>query len=290
MKRAYKRLFSQLLRQCHVDLADYYAFDAANGGRFWLHDEVESHSMWIDSGQPKQDDLAIFLLQYLREGSIFVDIGANIGRYAILASRLVGSTGKVCAFEPAPSAFRALEQNVRLNRAENVQAFCLAVAEAQGCIELWQDRRNSALSSAVPRLEAPRPHSIRCCSITGTQVLRLTAGPRIDVLKIDVEGAEFPVLRSFGEALAHIPCVLFECSRANFARTGYSSGDLLSYLRSFGHTIYQLGRAGGKPRVVNSPTYDTTNTDLVAALELENLKGAWGPRSGRGGINAAFCL
>src|SRR5579871_3144648 len=57
-----------------------------------------------------------FVSRYLRPGDVFVDVGANVGLYTVLASKMVGDTGSVHSFEPCSKTFRRLEENVRLNR------------------------------------------------------------------------------------------------------------------------------------------------------------------------------
>lgn len=264
LARTVKRILSHCVRQLHVNLGGRYAFTAADGCRFWLHDEVESHALWIDSGMPGSDDLAIFLREYLHEGDTFADVGANIGRYTILASRLVGPRGKVYAFEPVPSVFRALQQNLRLNRCTNVGAFCLAIAESEGFIEFWVDARSSALNSMFPRAGRHDLKEIRCEAVSGVQAMELMGRRPIDVLKIDVEGAELPVLRSFGAGLKETGCILFECSRANFGRAGYTIRDLLTQLQRTGHSLFELDHEGRQFCVVNPRVYDTVNEDLIA--------------------------
>src|SRR5205814_351485 len=68
-----------------------------------------------------------YLMESLRRSDIYIDIGANVGYHSLLASKLVGPTGKVFAFEASPSIFQILTENLQANHATNVVAFNLAV-------------------------------------------------------------------------------------------------------------------------------------------------------------------
>ena len=153
------------------------------------------------------------LVERLGPGQTFVDVGANHGYFSVLAGRLVGPTGHVFAFEPNPSVFEQLSEHVACNRLTNVTTERLALAEREGLLELFVSAcaTNSGLSSISPQprafdhgsLERDRRVQVRAttldCWLRGRNV------PRIDLLKIDVEGAEPLVLRGMTETLVQAP-------------------------------------------------------------------------------------
>ncbi len=73
----------------------------------------------------------------IKEGEVIVDIGANIGYYALLESRLVGEKGVVYAIEPAPGNFVLLEKNIKLNNYSNIKAFQLAIGNRIGTAPMY---------------------------------------------------------------------------------------------------------------------------------------------------------
>lgn len=87
------------------------------------------HQLQARAFEPFERDLFV---NSLRRGMSVLDIGANIGYYALLASRAVGTEGRVYAFEPDPRSYRCLVANLAANRAQNVRAFEAAVSESTG--------------------------------------------------------------------------------------------------------------------------------------------------------------
>src|SRR5579863_676039 len=73
--------------------------------------------------------------EVVREGFVAIDVGAHLGYYALILSRLVGSNGQVIAFEPIPSNFRILSENIELNHCKNIQAVNKAVSDRSGRCE-----------------------------------------------------------------------------------------------------------------------------------------------------------
>ena len=84
----------------------------------------------------REGDVEEFIRSYLRNGSVFVDVGANIGYYTLIASKLVGSQGRVYSVEPIPSTAMILRANVRLNDCSNVAIYEAAAWSSRGALTL----------------------------------------------------------------------------------------------------------------------------------------------------------
>lgn len=121
----------------------------------------------------------------LRKGMIFIDIGANIGYFTIIASQIVGGSGKVLAFEPDTTNFLLLKKSVVFNHFSNCELFNCAVSNKSGKLDLYL-------------AESPGGHSIvsnfgkgriQVNSVTLDSLLSLQLR-RVDLVKIDVEKAE----------------------------------------------------------------------------------------------------
>ncbi|MDX3388383.1 FkbM family methyltransferase, partial [Streptomyces niveiscabiei] len=94
--------------------------------------------------------LTSFVSRRLRPGDTFIDVGANIGYYTVLASQLVGSTGRVVAVEPSPDFHEALAGNVRLNGCANVRTVNTAVSDTPGRLTFYlEDPMNLGGTTAV---------------------------------------------------------------------------------------------------------------------------------------------
>jgi FkbM family methyltransferase len=137
----------------------------------------------------KFDPIFDFLKTYLREGMVFVDVGANIGSHAINAARLVGRTGSVFAFEADPDTYQLLADNIKSNSLRNIVLKQTCVSDHVGTLSFYK-HKDSAKSSIVDRGEKL---SVTLPSDTLDNLV--PADTKIDILKVDVEGAELSVLR-----------------------------------------------------------------------------------------------
>ena len=176
----------------------------------------------------------------LAPGMVVVDCGAHIGPYTVLAARAVGPNGTVVALEPEASNVQALRSNLEANNvAERVEVIDAAASDRQGTVRLYvmEDRASrarspweSCLSSLVPRA-GTAPIEVRC--VTLDEVL---AGRRIDIAKIDVEGAERLVIDGAGETLARSAgaTLFIECHPAELERSGTNMPEWLATLRDRG--------------------------------------------------------
>jgi FkbM family methyltransferase len=137
-------------------------------------------------------------LEHLRPGVVVADIGAHIGFLTFLMARLVGDTGRVYAFEPAPENVAYLTRNVASNGATNVVVVPVAAGANNGNAP---SRRRQRYGLPLPG----NPFSRTRGTVEVEQVSVDDVVPFVDVAKIDVEGAEIEVLRGMGRLLAHEP-------------------------------------------------------------------------------------
>ena len=130
--------------------------------------------------------------QRVRTGMTVVDIGAQSGFYTILLSRLVGSEGKVIAFEPLPANYRLLEENLRLNRIENVLVRREAVADHSGTLNFhFPVEEPSLVAGPILAEDKTGDFDVDCVSLDDFVSKRHV---RLDLIKMDVEGAETSVI------------------------------------------------------------------------------------------------
>jgi len=140
----------------------------------------------------------------LGPGDTFVDVGANIGYYSLLASRLVGPEGHVYSIEASPTIFRLLRANLALNHAPNVETVHAMAGGDDGEQEFWLASETEwGRSTSIPTLaRARKMHSegyVRCDALTSMVPPKRLLNAR--VIKIDVEGAERSVLEPIAERL-----------------------------------------------------------------------------------------
>lgn len=164
-------------------------FGAAIAGR--TDDIIQRHLFYFGVWEP---NLTAFLSARLRPGDIFVDVGANIGYFTLLASRLVGRDGKVIAVEASPNIFARLSDNLRRNHATNVAATNIAVSDRVGTTQLFLGSDSNIGQTGT----VATPGSRYECDIATTPLDTLLDGidaARVRFVKVDVEGAEWSVLQ-----------------------------------------------------------------------------------------------
>jgi FkbM family methyltransferase len=178
-----------------------------------------------------RDDDVEFFNAFLCKGDVVVDVGANIGNLAIAASIAVGPEGAVYAIEGHPRTFRYLEGNIRLNRAGNIRSYNAAIGARDG-VAVLSDKHcddQNAIIGAGPGVVVP----IRRLD----SLLQLG---NIDLLKIDVEGYELFVLQGAEKILEGTECIYCELSEDNFRNHGYTSRDVIGFLKVHGFEIYKI--------------------------------------------------
>jgi FkbM family methyltransferase len=135
-----------------------------------------------------------FLLHFLREKDLFMDVGANIGSYTVLASGVIGA--ETICFEPIPTTYQHLLDNIYLNRlVDRVQALNVAVGSEEGEIEMMADQ------DTVNRVVAAGEYSGLTIKVPVVTVDKILDGRVPKLIKIDVEGYETLVLESAKQTL-----------------------------------------------------------------------------------------
>ncbi len=190
----------------------------------------------------------LFYLKYLQEGMTVFDVGANIGELTLMFSRFVDADGCVHAFEPNNTAFDRLTATCTAACLKNVQLERVALAEKEGVVTLhsYGDDYLSWTSQAERPLES---YGINVHSVSSEQADATTLDrycetnhiTSVDLLKVDVEGAEFQVLLGARRMLeAHrIRCITFEFGQTTFDM-GNDPCNLEAYLASVGYVLRNL--------------------------------------------------
>jgi FkbM family methyltransferase len=163
----------------------------------------ELSRQWYFWGYSGYEPATTKLLQtLLNTRSCVLDVGANIGYYALLAASMVEGRGQVHAFEPAPEVFRSLRQNVDLNHFRSLKINEMAVSDLDGELRLFVPldlaaRTNASLVEGF--VENVRPVNVP--SVRLDTYCEANQIERVDLLRVDVEGAEVAVLRGIGTLL-----------------------------------------------------------------------------------------
>jgi FkbM family methyltransferase len=178
----------------------------------------------------------------LRPGMGFVDVGANIGMYTIIAAHLVGEAGRVLALEPQRQPAALLQDNLRINRLGNVVVLPAAAGAKEGAAVLHQVSRSNDGQATLqvlpgePTFGESEPVACRTLS----RILPEHEMPRAYGAKIDVEGAELEVLRGFDPYLrGHPPAfILIEVIEEHLRRFGATPREVLAFLQDHRYEVY----------------------------------------------------
>lgn len=172
------------------------------------------------------------------ENFTFIDIGANVGAYALFVASRAGPSARVLAVEPQPEIFERLIYNIRLNEFASVKAVDCAVAEKPGEVTLFLDPQNSGESSLkVVGSSGAKP--IRVHARTLLDLIRGEGYESVDAIKLDVEGAEDLILEPF---LAAAPPSLFPTLLIIENGSKRWQTDLAALLRSKGYRLLATTR------------------------------------------------
>lgn len=136
----------------------------------------------------------------LKQGDTFLDVGCHYGIFTVLASKLVGSKGRVIAVEPHPDSLQVLRENLAINRCNNVEVLEGAFTDTSGPLAMAYDVNFAVLARESD--SAGAVHMIQ--GMAGDEALRNTPVP--NAVKIDVEGHEFAVLQGLKQTISNRVC------------------------------------------------------------------------------------
>src|SRR5215218_675539 len=140
-----------------------------------------------------EPNLTHWVRSRLRPGDVFIDVGANIGYFSLLASRLVGDGGAIVAVEALPETFQRLQRNIELNRASNVRAVNAAAGARRGKVRLYRGPASNRGETTTAESSGFQPDiEVECLPLA--EILTPEEARRARIIKIDVEGAEWEVV------------------------------------------------------------------------------------------------
>ena len=184
-----------------------------------------------------------------------IDIGASIGYYTIIAGKYVGKNGKVFAFEPEDRNFSLLSRNIVSNNLYNVIALKVALAGQSGDGLLYLDKDNKGHHSLSPPKNPAAKEAVLVELDTLDNILEKYGSPQIDLIKIDIEGAETLALEGMKKTIIKNPeLVLFtEFYPAAIKRLGHSPFKFLADLQGAGFSLFEIDEDRKSLKKVEDP-------------------------------------
>ncbi len=211
-----------------------------------------------------------YLSEELAEGDVFIDVGANIGYHSLLASRLVGATGKVFAIEAASSTFSKLQENLSRNDAGNVTAFHVAVSDTAAQVPVWLSAKGDSPGTTTLSHVAQQRNTLKMVETVEArplqQIVDVETIRRARFIKIDVEGAEWAVIKSLAELLKTVSPrteFIIEVDEVLVRHSGGTIGAFFDYFSAAGFepfvipNRYDAGFFASKVRRIELKRFDT---------------------------------
>lgn len=242
-------------------------------GSWWLsHGSALDECLLREDFEPAE---TAFLRKYLQSGMTVLDIGAHHGYYTLLASRAIGSNGRIIAFEPSPKERIRLEEHLRLNACDNVRVepFALEATEVKRDLYLVEGAEDYCNSLRPPVVNA-RTTTITVQTTTLDKFLSTQTIGEVDFIKMDVEGAELSVLNGAEGLLAKSPrpVWLVELFNMRTAPWGYAAKEVVQLLAKRGYRWYGIQLDGTLTSVeANREVYDANLVAVPPEREQEVL-------------------
>jgi FkbM family methyltransferase len=201
----------RLYRSCFAPGGGEHTLSVAGEtARFYVHSKSNIEGLNSLGGERPTLE---FLMRRLQRGDCVYDIGAALGLYTVFLAKSVGETGEVLAFEPEGHTYERLQEHVVLNGLANVRTFRVALGDCEAAVCL---RSGEVAGSAriVPSAEpADGRHAVveRVRVAQGDRFVQIENLRLPRVVKIDVEGYEYAVIRGLSQTLAQPQCELVCC-------------------------------------------------------------------------------
>ncbi len=181
------------------------------------------------------------LSEHIGSGAVFVDVGAHVGYYSLKAAKAVGSGGRVLAIEPNPDTLQVLRANIAASGDSMITVEPVACSDSEGVLELFAASRNNTGATSLSRSNALKfgfeRKSFRVRTRPLDALVQENRLDRVDVIKIDVEGAEILVLKGAERTLdLYHPVVTVELVEDQLKNMGTSSAEVIRVLRKHGYT------------------------------------------------------
>lgn len=168
----------------------------------------------------------------IEKDATVVDVGANIGAYSLFAAKKA-TEGKVFSFEPENNNYRQLRKNIELNKIFNISTFRLGICDRECDTKLFLSDNNEG-AHTLYKYDSCKIQKIKCIKLT--DIFQQCKIKRADILKIDIEGAEYDILMSTSKKVFNkIDRIVLEFH--DFLGLKYNSRHLIKFLENMEYDV-----------------------------------------------------
>ena len=203
-----------------------------------------------------EPEVQAVLHELLKPGDVFIDCGANIGYFSVMAGDIVGRHGRVVSIEANPVTFELLNENLDINNL-NRGIHC-ALTSQPGEVDLLMPEMGDVLSSLKKNslFDNGNVKSFRVDGLTLDQVLEELSLPKVNLVKIDIEGGEMDVLHSAPNLLEEFrPCFVIEYSPVTWPNFGATPDLLKELLNKYNYNAFLYDESEQKFIEVNDEVW-----------------------------------
>lgn len=235
----------------------------------WTGEDVGKKILYL---RRYESDETEFFNKVIKPGDICLDIGGNIGYYSINFSRFSSSSGKVYVFEPVERNELVIRLACKLNNLNNIEVIRSAVSDCNGDVLLNIPENDSAYAYLADNSGLG---SVSVSCITLDKFIATKNIKKVSVLKIDVEGAEYKVLKGAKALLSDLEArpnvVMVELASHYLERFQATVSQVIEYMSSFGYEPYYATRNGKLLPFTNADVDTIYNVFFIANInDIDN--------------------
>lgn len=243
-----------------------------------LEDHVQSRIFFLGAYEP----IEVYLFSHLvKPGMHIVDAGANVGFYSLQAASKLAGQGKVYAFEPVPSNFKKLQNNVDKSSRTEIEIIKEGLWHKEEDLEfsLAEDQANNHGSFTVG--DNHSSSSTFQCHVNTLDSHTQNRIPKVDLIKMDIEGAEFFALQGAEQSLKRfLPTILIEINQSACEKLGYKSQKIDELLLPLGYKIFRVNSTPDQSGFIdNTQDIGQGNVFFVSPKHLNSFLTHWDYRS-----------
>jgi len=216
---------------------------------------------------------------YLKDNSVFVDVGAHYGYYSVLASKAKKNV-EVVSIEPVEENFKILEKNIKLNNVEKSTIYNMAISDKNSIREF----NVTEASDSAGFYNHPLTKSKKKIQVKTRSLDSLLKNKKVDFIKIDVEGHEISVLSGMKKTISDNKKlkILIEFNPKILENAGFKPEDLITKIEGYGFEVYLIDETKRRyyrltnninswDKIVNIKNYDSFYANLLCIKKEESL-------------------
>lgn len=188
---------------------------------------------YFSANQNESHNIVINEISKLKNNSVFIDIGANVGFFSFWAAKTIKGEGKIYCFEPSGREYRRLLMGIIKNKISNITAFNMGLGSEKGYLEFNVAKNHTGLNSFLPNNSQGQSVSVFTSTLDDIYI----DTRKIDLIKLDVEGYEMQVLLGMKNLLKNkmVKKIIIEITSTSLEKVGYSKRYLYEFMKEHGY-------------------------------------------------------